>query len=76
MQINAKKTSGGVQEVESLGFLLGIDGYKPLPSQVQGIVDMLPPKNVKQVRQFLGMDNFIKNHIPRKTEILVPLKSD
>ena len=40
---------------------------------VQGIVDMLPPKNIKQVRQFLGMINFIKNHIPCKTEILVPI---
>ena len=55
MQINAKKPSWGAQEVEFLGFLLGMDGYKPLPSQVQGIVDMLPPKNIKQVRQFLGI---------------------
>ena len=49
MQITAKKTSWGAWDVEFLWFLLGIDGYKPLPSQVQSIVNILPPKNVKQV---------------------------
>ena len=41
MQINAEKTSWGSQDIEFLGFLLRTDAYKPLPSQIQGIVDML-----------------------------------
>ena len=73
MQINAQMTSWVVQKVEVLGFLLETDEYKPLPSLIQGIVELLPPKNVKQVRQFWGMVNFMKNHIPCKTEILVPI---
>ena len=68
-----KKTSWGTQVVEFLCFLLGTDGYNLLPFQVQGIVDMLPPKNAKQVRQFLGLANFIKNQIPCKTEVFVPI---
>jgi len=49
------------------------EGYKPLESRVQGIIDMLPPRNKKEVCIFVGMINFIKNHIPRRAALMEPI---
>jgi hypothetical protein len=56
-----------------LGFQLNCIGYKPLPSRVDAIVCINPPKNIKQICSFLGMINFIKNHILKWAEICKPI---
>jgi hypothetical protein len=59
--------------VEFLGFKLNQAGYLPLPSRVDAIMRIQPPGNVKQVRGFLGVINFIKNHIPNRAAICEPI---
>jgi len=56
-----------------LGFELNQTGYKPLPSRVDAILRIQSPKNVRQVRGFLGTINFIKNHIVGCAEICEPI---
>ena len=48
-------------------------GYTPLKNRVDAILRIEPLTNVKKVREFLGIINFIKNHIPNKTIILEPI---
>ncbi len=59
--------------VEFLGFQLDRTGYRPLPSRVDAILRIKPPSNLKQVRGFLGVINFIKNHIPNCAAICEPI---
>ncbi len=59
--------------MEYLGFQLHRTGYKPLPSRVSAILRINPPENLKQIRAFLGVINFIKNHIPRCAKICEPI---
>ena len=73
MQISVEKSCFCQASLEYLGFKLNWMGYKPLPSQVDGILRIQLPKNVKQVRGFLGMINFIKNDIIRRAEICEPI---
>ena len=47
-----------------MGFWLTGTGYHPLKKRIKSILAILPPKNVKSVRAFVGLVNFIKNHIP------------
>ncbi len=41
--------------------------------QVKAILAMTPPKSIKELRGFIGCVNFIKNHIPRRAELMQPL---
>eukprot|EP00957_Ditylum_brightwellii_P067916 5156057-Ditylum_brightwellii.AAC.3 len=40
---------------------------------LQGILDVAPCWDHKDVRQFIGVCNFIKNHTPRLAQIMVLL---
>jgi selenocysteine lyase/cysteine desulfurase len=61
-----------LSEVTYLGHVISKDGIAVNPERVQAILDWTPPKNVKQVRSFLGLasycrrfvENFSKNAKP------------
>jgi hypothetical protein len=42
-------------EIEYLGYILTRDGIKPQSNNVQAILAIQPPTNVKELRHFLGM---------------------
>ena len=73
LQVNLEKSKWVESEVAYLGFLISCDGIKPLPSKIQGIISMITPTNVKQLRSFLGMVNFYKTICPKISSILHPL---
>jgi hypothetical protein len=73
MQVSANKSCFCQELLEYLGFQLNHTDYKPLTSTVDDILSINPPKNIKQVCGFLRMINFIKNHIPKRTEICKPI---
>jgi hypothetical protein len=65
LQVNAKKSSFCALETEYLGFILTKEGIKPQQKKVNAILQVAPPRNVKQVRSFIGMLNHYKAMIPR-----------
>ncbi len=73
MQVNADKSKFFSQGLKFLGFILTPTGYHPLKKQVEAIMRILPPKNVKDVRHFSGVINFIKNHINGQAGIMQPI---
>jgi len=73
LQVNLVKSALCQKALEYVGFWVTTQGYKPLESRIQGILDMQPLKSKKDVRTFIGMINFIKNHIPKRAAILEPL---
>jgi hypothetical protein len=73
LQVSAEKSCFCQESVEYLGFQLNRSGYAPLPSCVDAILRLNPPKNVTGVRRLLGIVNFIKNHIPHRAEICEPI---
>jgi hypothetical protein len=65
LQVNAEKSSFCALETQYLGFILTREGIKPQQQKVNAILQVTPPRNVKQVRSFVGMLNHYKAMIPR-----------
>ena len=61
------------QEVEYLGHILTPDGLKTNPKLAQSVEDFPIPKNVKEVRQFLGLCSYYRRFIHQFASISQPL---
>jgi hypothetical protein len=73
LQVNRDHSSFCRIEAEFLEFVLTQQGVKPQVRKVKAIVKIVTPKTVKQVRSFIGMINYYKDHIPRCSDLLTPL---
>ncbi|CAG4935168.1 unnamed protein product [Parnassius apollo] len=62
--VNLKKCSFLTEEIEYLGRKISQGQVRPSPNKVKALVESPEPKNVKQVRQFLGLANYFRRYIP------------
>ncbi|XP_071900977.1 uncharacterized protein [Coffea arabica] len=54
MRLNPKKCTFGVRSGRFLGFLVSREGIRANPDKLQAIMDMAPPRNVKEVQRLTG----------------------
>lgn len=71
--INPSKCIFGQPEVKFLGFTVNKDGIKPPAEKVTAICEYSRPKTIEELRRFLGMINFYREHIPKAASIQAPL---
>src|ERR1700755_2647256 len=72
-KIKPSKTFLLRKEVQYLGHKVSEQGMVPLDTSLKGIMDFPVPRTIRQLRQFLGMVNFYRRHIPHCSEIAKPL---
>ncbi len=58
IKLNLPKCHIGQREVKFLGHIVAEEGLRPDPGNVEAIVNMKSPTNVKETRRFLGMAGF------------------
>ena len=75
MQVNPAKCIWDKAEIEYLNFILMDQGVKPHPKNIKKIQAILPPKNKKRLKQFIGMINYYKDMYAQRKHILRPLIS-
>ena len=73
LKINADKSKFCALETEYLGYIITRDGIKPQDNKVQAILAINPPKNVKELRRFLGMIQYYRDIWAKRSELLAPL---
>ena len=73
LKVNLKKCVFGSKDVMYLGFHLTEDGIKPGIDKLKAVKQTLPPKNVHEIRQFLGLCNFFRTHVRNFAQISSPL---
>lgn len=73
LKVNAKKSFFGKDELEYLGYWITRQGIKPIPKKVEAIKNIDPPKNVRELRRFIGLVNYYRDMWIRRSDVLAPL---
>ena len=60
-------------EVVYLGHILSKDGLRPYPKKIKAVKDFPRPKNVSNIRQFLGLAGYYRKFIKDFAKIAKPL---
>ena len=75
MQLEPKKSFFGATSVEYLAYVVSREGLRLQASKVRSIINMARPKNIKELRGFVGLVNFYRDLWKRRAHHLVPLTS-
>ena len=59
--------------VDSLGHRIDAEGIHPLPSKVEAMVKAPAPRNITELKSFLGMVNYYAKFLPNVSTHLFPL---
>ncbi len=70
---NLKKCIFAAPEIPVLGCIVGRNGTRPDPEKVKAIVQWPVPKNVKELRQFLGLANYLHKYTRNYADVVRPL---
>ncbi len=73
IKLNLSKCSIGQREVKFLRHIVSEEGFRPDPGNVEAIVNVKPPTNVKETQRFLGMTGFYRKHIEHFSHLAAQL---
>lgn len=71
--INPEKCEFGKTEISFLGYIINENGIRPSTEKVAAIINFPKPKNVEELRRFLGMYNYYRTSIPFAAKLQIPL---
>ena len=75
LTLKLSKCQFAVKEVKYLGHVLSPQGILPDPDKLSIVQNWQPPKNPKQVRQFLGLTNYYRRFVPNYANIAKPMQN-
>ncbi|KMQ86468.1 gag pol polyprotein [Lasius niger] len=73
LHINVEKCVFGAETVEYLGYKISQKGFAPLPDKVKALQEYKKPKDIQELRRFLGAVNFYRRFLPNAAATQAPL---
>jgi hypothetical protein len=70
---NLRKWYFGESKIDYLGYEITRDGIQPEPKKVEAILKLSPPKTKRQLRHFLGMINYYRDILQKRSLMLAPI---
>lgn len=71
--LHPKKCAFGMGETEFVGHIIDGEGKRMSPEKIRKVLDRARPYTVKELRSFLGLVNYFRDHISRHADISYPL---
>ena len=71
--MNPDKCIFGADEVEFVGHVLDATGVTFSRTKFDSVVDFIKPSNMKELRSFVGLVNYFRDHIQDHSVITHPL---
>ena len=72
-QLNTGKCRLFINEIHFLGFKISDKGIGTIPDKIKTIIEWKRPKNLKELRSFLGVGSYYRRFIEGYTKIVHPL---
>ena len=63
------------KHIQYLGHIISGEGIAPVPEKLESVQKMLPPKNPKEVKQFLGLIGYYRKFVPHFSDLAWPLNA-
>ena len=74
LKLKKEKVKLRLTEVTYIGHRLASNGLKPDPKKVEAIVNMPTPKDLPELRRFLGMVNYLSKFLPNLSTVTDSLR--
>jgi RNase H-like domain found in reverse transcriptase len=74
LKVKYAKCVWAAAECRVLGSIVGQDGIKPDPEKVSAIEALPIPRNIAELRSFLGATGWFHEHIPKYAAVSAPLR--
>jgi hypothetical protein len=73
INLNPKKAKIGMSQIEYTGHVLTENGLKFSDKKIDKVINFKQPKTQKELRSFLGLTNYFRQHIQNYSTIVRPL---
>ena len=73
LKLNEKKCEIRKPKICYFGSVISEQGVSPDPEKVRAIQELLPPQNVSQLRQVLGLINYLGRFLPNLSTVISPM---
>ena len=73
--LNTKKYEIDRESIECYGYVFSKDGMRPVPSKIDALKNAAHPADIKSVRSFVGLTNYLKRFIPNYSTLTCPLRT-
>ena len=72
MKLNPSKCAFGVSFGKFLGFMVSHKGIEANPNKIQAILNMEPPRNIKEVQSLTGLVAALNRFVSKATDKCLP----
>lgn len=73
LTLKQSKCRFGLQRISYFRHIIDKEGLHPAPKKIEAIAKAPSPKNVKELRAFLGLVNYYHKFLPNLSSVLSPL---
>ena len=74
ISINTDKSVFGVGEMNYVGHNISGQGVQRLQSNIQAVLEIPEPTNLKELQRFLGAANYYHKFIPHYSDLTIPMR--